>query len=66
VYLEGEFSEDDIYEGARVYRFGVVPGRFIDNLIICVSLRASSLKIDGGAIKSHMVSRAQLGAEGGL
>ena len=22
----------DIYEGARVYGFGVVPGRFIDNL----------------------------------
>jgi hypothetical protein len=22
----------DIYEGARVYGFGVVPGRFIDNV----------------------------------
>ena len=28
----GRVSEDDIYEGARVYGFGVVPGRFIDNL----------------------------------
>ena len=32
----GEFREqvgqDDIYEGAHVYGFMVVPGRFIDNL----------------------------------
>jgi hypothetical protein len=30
--FRGEVCQDDIYKGARVYRFGVVPGRFIDNL----------------------------------
>ena len=30
--FRGQAGHDDIYEGARVYRFGVVPGRFIDNL----------------------------------
>jgi hypothetical protein len=30
VYFEGEL--DDISEGARVYGFGVVLGRFIDHL----------------------------------
>ena len=28
----GQVGPDDFYEGARVYGFGVVPGRFIDNL----------------------------------
>jgi hypothetical protein len=28
----GQVGSDDIYEGACVYRFGVVPGGFIDNL----------------------------------
>ena len=28
----GQVGQDDIYEGAWVYGFGVVPGRFIDNL----------------------------------
>ena len=27
-----QVDQDDIYEGAHVYGFGVVPGRFIDNL----------------------------------
>ena len=27
-----QVGEDDIYAGACVYRFGVVPGGFIDNL----------------------------------
>ena len=26
-----QVGQDEIYEGAYVYRFGVVPGRFIDN-----------------------------------
>ena len=30
--FRGQVGQDDIYEGARVYRFGVVPGRFIDHL----------------------------------
>ena len=30
--FRGQVGQDDIYEGAHVYRFGVVPGRFIDNL----------------------------------
>jgi hypothetical protein len=32
VYLEGQVGQDDIYEGARVYGFRVVPGRFLDHL----------------------------------
>ena len=28
----GQVGEDDIYEGACVYRFGVVPGRFLENV----------------------------------
>jgi hypothetical protein len=28
----GQVGQDDIYERARVYGFGVLPGRFIDNL----------------------------------
>ena len=28
----GQVDQDDIYEGARFYGFGVVPGGFIDNL----------------------------------
>ena len=28
----GQVGQDDIYERAHVYRFGVVPGRFIDHL----------------------------------
>ena len=28
----GQVGQDDIYEGARVYGFGVVPGRFLDHL----------------------------------
>ena len=27
-----QVGQDDIYKGARVYRFRVVPGRFLDNL----------------------------------
>ena len=27
-----KFDQDDIYEGASVYGFRVVPGRFLDNL----------------------------------
>jgi hypothetical protein len=30
--FRGQVGQDNIYEGARVYGFGVVPGRFIDNL----------------------------------
>jgi hypothetical protein len=30
--FRGQVGQDDIYEGARVYGFGVVPARFIDNL----------------------------------
>jgi hypothetical protein len=32
VYLEGELVRMTSMNGARVYGFGVVPGRFIDNL----------------------------------
>jgi hypothetical protein len=28
----GQVGQDDIYEGAHVCGFGVVPGRFLDNL----------------------------------
>ena len=28
----GQVGLDDIYEGAHVYGFGVVPGGFVDNL----------------------------------
>jgi hypothetical protein len=28
----GQVGQDDIYEGACVYRFRVVPGRFLDHL----------------------------------
>ena len=28
----GHVGQDDIYEGAHVYGFGVVPGRFLDKL----------------------------------
>jgi hypothetical protein len=28
----GQVGQDDIYEGACVYGFRVVPGRFLDNL----------------------------------
>ena len=27
-----QVGKDDIYEGAHVYGFGVVPGRFLDDL----------------------------------
>jgi hypothetical protein len=27
-----QVGQDDIYEGARVYGFRVIPGRFLDNL----------------------------------
>ena len=30
--FRGQVGQDNIYEGARVYGFGVVPGMFIDNL----------------------------------
>ena len=30
--FRGQVGQDDIYEGTCVYRFGVVPGRYIDNL----------------------------------
>ena len=30
--FRGQVGKDDIYEGARVSGFGVVPGRFIDHL----------------------------------
>ena len=30
--FRGQVGQDDIYEGARVYGFGIVPGRFRDNL----------------------------------
>ena len=30
--FRGQVGLDDIYEGASVYGFGVVPGRFLDNL----------------------------------
>ena len=83
----GQVGQDNIYEGAHVYRCRVVPGGFlVGSLIICVRLRASSLDCQTaevisisqfsspnrtnsedrwGAINSHMVSRAQLGAKGG-
>ena len=30
--FRGQVGPDDIYEDAHVYRFGVVLGRFLDNL----------------------------------
>ena len=30
--FRGQVGQNDIYEGAHVYRFRVVPGRFLDNL----------------------------------
>jgi hypothetical protein len=30
--FRGKVGQDDIYEGARVYGFRFVPGRFLDNL----------------------------------
>ena len=30
--FRGQVGQDDIYEGVRVYGFGVVPGRFLGNL----------------------------------
>ena len=30
--FRGQVGQDDIYESARVYRYRVVPGRFLDNL----------------------------------
>ena len=30
--FRGQVGQDDIYEGAHVYRFRVVPGRFLDDL----------------------------------
>jgi hypothetical protein len=30
--FRGQVGLDDIYEGAHVYRFRVVPGRFLDHL----------------------------------
>ena len=30
--FRGQVGQDDIYEGACVYGFRVVPGRFLDNL----------------------------------
>jgi hypothetical protein len=30
--FRGQVGQDDIHEGAHVYGFRVVPGRFIDNL----------------------------------
>jgi hypothetical protein len=30
--FRGQVGQDDIYEGAHIYRFGVVPGRFLDHL----------------------------------
>ena len=30
--FRGQVGQDDIYEGAHFYGFGVVPGRFLDNL----------------------------------
>ena len=32
VNLEGELVRIHIYDGARVYGFGVVPGRFLEHL----------------------------------
>ena len=37
-YLEGKGGQDDIYEGAHVYTFGVVPGRFFDNVFEIVGI----------------------------
>jgi hypothetical protein len=30
--FRGQIGQDDINEGAHVYRVGVVPGRFLDHL----------------------------------
>ena len=30
--FRGQVGQDNIYEGAHVYRFRVVPDRFLDNL----------------------------------
>ena len=30
--FRGQVGQDDIHEGARVYGFGFVPGKFIDRL----------------------------------
>ena len=38
-----QVGQEDIYEGARVYRFGVVPGRFLDNLC---EIEGSNISLD--------------------
>jgi hypothetical protein len=30
--FRGQDGQNDIYDGAHVYGFGVIPGRFLDNL----------------------------------
>jgi hypothetical protein len=42
----GQVVQDDIYEGACVYGFGVVRGRFVDNLckIDCIKLKLNDCR----------------------
>ena len=72
--FRGHVGQDYIFEGAQVFGLGLY---LVDSMIICVRLRASILDCRTArvlsitqdrlvAINSHMVSRAQLGAEGGL
>ena len=60
--FRGQVGQDDIYEGAHVYGFGVVPSRFLDN---CVRLRASSLdcRAAGMLIKSQFRSPNNINSE---
>ena len=37
--FRGQIGEDDIYEGALVYGFGVIPCGFIDNLCEIESIK---------------------------
>ena len=49
--FRGQVGQDDIYEGARVYRSGVVPGGFIDNLC---EIGGIKLRLQGGRGVKHV------------
>ena len=38
--FEGQLGQDNIYAGAHVYIFRVVPGGFLDNLVLSALSRA--------------------------
>ena len=52
--FRGKVGQDDIYEGAHVYRFGVVPGQ-----IICVRWRASSINCRTAGVLKPVWDRGQ-------